>query len=305
MNKIDPALLEAMKAIEPVIEKVTEDHEAKQRLWMPAELIPEEHKFPELPPEITGMLVLNLLTENGLPYFLMMLVKHLGDQGAIWNWSRLWTAEEDRHGNVIQLYLQQSLNHKQLTEIERMQFSYLRDGFSPDWSNDPFRLLSYVVIQEKATQVSHKGIARHAASVDPVLQGIFGRISAEEKKHHEAYLAMFGALLEANPSHAVIALHDTVKDFAMPGASVKGFDQLTILQQRLNAFGPAQLAEIMKLVWDELEIGSLANLSPEAEKARVDMSKRSRRLEKLAERLSSKEKKVYLPFLGSDVTVTV
>jgi len=216
MHTLHPEAREAMTAIATVIASVVKDHESKQRLWMPSELIPNQHQFPKLPPEIAGLLTLNSLTEDGLPFFLSLLVKHLGDEGAIWDWNRLWSAEEDRHGRVIGLYLYSTLSRETLIDIERMQYAYMRSGFWPNWSNDPFQLIAYVVLQEQATWLSHAGIARRAVDVDPVLVSILSKVAGEEHKHYQAYLAMFEALLAHNPSHAIKSLFLSVKGFDMP-----------------------------------------------------------------------------------------
>jgi len=67
MNQIAIRGLEIMAAIDPVIREVYEDHIRKQKLWMPTELLPIDFKAQPVPASLKGMLVLNLLTEDGLP----------------------------------------------------------------------------------------------------------------------------------------------------------------------------------------------------------------------------------------------
>ena len=228
MNQIANRGREMLVAIDPVIRVVYEDHIRKQQLWMPTELLPTVFRPSPIPSSITAMLVLNLLTEDGLPYFFGLLTKHLGAEHAIWDWTRVWTAEEDRHGRALQIYLDQVLAREQLIAMERMQYNYLKHGFWPDWGNDPVKLLAYVVLQEQATKVSHLGIALAAKDHDDVLFGLMKKIAAEEAKHHIAYLKMFKAALVLNPNHALEALLFVIRKFAMPGNGITGFGSLPL-----------------------------------------------------------------------------
>lgn len=300
---MQPEIKEAMQAISPVIAAVTDAHEANQRLWLPSELIPIEHKTPDLPPELTGLLTLNLLTEDGLPYFMALLVKHLGDEGPIWDWNRLWTAEEDRHGQVIKLYLYRALSHEERIAVERLQYNYLRSGFWPDWANDPYQLLAYVVLQEQATWLSHAGIAKRAAAVDPVLQSIMAKVSGEEVKHYQAYLKMFQALMAINPSHAVVSIEKVVSSFKMPGKGIDGFAELAKLQERLRVFGGIEFSQLVSKLWDTLNLGRINGLNEDGEIARDKLAKLMSVLERIAKRAAdAKQETIALAFLKTTVT---
>ena len=303
---INPEQREAVLAIEPTVKTVIADHISAQKgkLWMPSELIPTNHRFQQLPPELGGLLVLNLLTEDGLPYFMGLLVKHLGDEGPFFEWTRLWTAEEDRHGTVIKQYLTGALSRSEMVAIERMQYDYLRLGFWPDWSNDPFRLLAYVVLQEKATQQSHGAVARQARNVDPVLAKIMGKIAGEEYAHHRAYFTMFGALMKEHPTHAISALFHVINSFAMPGHQIPGFKQLAKLQTRLQAFSALKLHQIADDVWSKLDIGSLTDLKEAGERARDDLAAFLQRLKRIGEREANQTaRRIDLPIFNETVTV--
>lgn len=294
----------AMVTIAPTIQQVVTDHEANQRLWLPSELIPYEHEFPRLPPELAGLLALNLLTEDGLPYFMALLVKHLGDEGPIWDWNRLWTAEEDRHGQVIKIYLYKTLVREELIALETMQYNYLRAGFWPQWSRDPYQLFAYVVLQEQATWLSHAGIARHAVSVDAVLTSIMAKVSGEENKHYQAYLKMFRALMDINPSHAVRSILAVVNNFTMPGIGIPGFSELATLQARMQVFGPIEFYTLVSKLWDTLNIGQLKDLDSSGDQARDKLAKRLNTLERLAKRTAESGREIIpLTFLRKTVTV--
>lgn len=296
MNHVLPAHVEALRTIDSVIAELIAGHDRyrQPRFWLPSELLPEGFEGQALPPELEAMLILNLLTEDGLPYFLGLLVTHLGDQSAMWKWIRMWTAEEDRHGQVIGLYLTKVLRRDRMIAVEKLRHQYLEDPFWPDhWSRDPFKLIAYVVVQEMATHYSHAGITRRAADVDPVLQRIMGKVSGEEKRHHLIYLQIFKALIDIDPSHSLVSLEAILAKFEMPGANIPSFATLSIIQERAGLFGPIQLSEIIQHVCKEIGIEGLSGLSGDGERARENIIRRGVRLKNLADRRSRQPVSLY------------
>jgi acyl-[acyl-carrier-protein] desaturase len=259
---------EILQALDPMIAAIHEDHLSRQKLWMPTEVLHPEYRPAAAPPEVTAMLVLNLLTEDGLPYFLALLVDHLGSENAIWSWSRTWTAEEDRHGSAIKQYLHLALTREQMIAVETMQYHYLSRGFWPQWGKDPLKLFAYVVLQEKATQTSHGGIADKAKSFDPTLASMMRKIAAEESKHYKVYFRFFEAAMKLEPNAPLQALASVVRSFAMPGASIDQFDDFARLQSRLEVFGPHEFADLIDNVAKRLQLATLGGLTPVGEVAR-------------------------------------
>ena len=293
-----------VESIDDIIRTIYQDHVSKQRLWMPAELLPEDFKVQPLPPAIKAMLILNLLTEDGLPYFFGLLVKHLGDRHSIFDWIKIWTGEEFRHGHALQLFLNKILNREQLIMVGHMQYNYLSVGFWPDWGSDPVKLLAYVVLQEQATKVSHLGIAKAATEHDPVLNSLMKKIAAEEAKHHLAYLAMFKACLKADPNHSLKALLHVIRNFTMPGNGISGFSILSEVQARAGVFGPAQLAEVISEVAVKLDLVNLPGLDAVGEKARDDIFASLKTLQRIAGRIV-REKTIALPGFGEEFVFTL
>lgn len=289
MNQVHPSHMEALREIDSVVTQLIANHEhyRKPRFWFPSELLPEGFEGKTLPPELEAMLYLNLMTEDGLPYFLGLLVTHLGDQSALWKWIRMWTAEEERHGQVIGLYLAKVIRRDRMIAIEKLRHAYLENPFWPDhWSRDPYKLIAYVVVQEMATHYSHAGITRRAASVDPVLWNIMGKVSGEEKRHHLFYLQIFKALIAIDPSHSLISLEAILAKFEMPGSNIPSFSILSTIQERAGLFGPGELSEIIKLVCKEIAIEGLSGLSSNGERARDNIIRRGVRLRNIADRRS-------------------
>jgi len=228
----------------------------------------------------------------------------LGAEHAIWDWTRVWTAEEDRHGRALQIYLDQVLTREQLIAMERMQYDYLKHGFWPDWGNDPVKLLAYVVLQEQATKVSHLGIALAAKDDDEALFGLMKKIAAEEAKHHLAYLKIFQAALARDPAHALEALLFVIRKFSMPGNGIPGFSVLSEIQARLDVFGPLQFAQIVEEVTAKLGVANLLGLNVAGEKAREEILGSARTLRRLAAR-KRVEETFTLPDFGEEFVFTL
>lgn len=304
MNTLAAHGFEIVRSIDGVIRAIYDDHTAKQKLWMPTELLPEDFKARPLPPAIKAMLVLNLLTEDGLPYFFGLLVTHLGVESAIGDWTRKWTGEEFRHGRAIQLFLNRVLSREQIIEVERMQYAYLNTGFWPNWGGDPVKLLAYVVLQEEATRVSHFGIAKAAEEYDPVLHSLMKKISAEEAKHHTAYLGMFKAALLADADHGLEALLHIIRNFAMPGNGIKDFSVLSEIQGRSGVFGSAEFVSIVEDVCEKIGLGNLTGLGARGEKARDGIFSSIKVLRRVAGR-KVEVQTFTLPGFGAEFEITL
>ncbi len=259
-----PEQLRVLREIAPEVATLTQSHEQKQRLWMPSELVYGESKR-EVPPEVAAMLVLNLLTEEGLPYFHALLVTHLGVEGPWRQWTNLWTAEEDRHGTALSYYLRH-VRGLDMVAVERAQYEYLRRGFMPEWQKDPYQLLAYTVLQERATQVSYQHIAAWVRRGEPVLEDVLSKIGGEEAKHFAVYRKIFARVLKLDPVGALRALARVIRTFEMPGGSAPCFADLAYLQMRKEIFTPLDYKKIVEDNLQWLGIGDLSGLPPQGER---------------------------------------
>ncbi len=306
MNQIIRHQLGVITELDEVIGELRRAHIAQNSGWMPAEILPKDHVPGYLPPELTAMLVLNLLTEDGLPYFLSLIVHHLGDKGEMWKWSRRWTAEENRHGTVLKHYMRCLLSEQQMAHVERAETEYLESGFWPDWEGHPYQLLGYVIMQEMATQLSHANIARLARHHDPVLGKILGKIAGEEGAHHRFYLSLFQHIIACDSTGSIRSLWQALRSFAMPGNSIPDFNNLAYLEERLNVFGPNELAVVVERVIERLNLEQLSQLAPEDYRARESICTMPKMLRRIAERNQRKDMRIIpLTFLGEHVSVTV
>ena len=112
----------------PQVEQLFERHLAATKSWMPHEMIPWERAVesdprgawdPERAPLSAGVrsaLVVNLLTEDNLPYYFETINRMFAND--VWReWARRWTAEEMRHAIVIRDYI--TVTH--LVDLEALE----------------------------------------------------------------------------------------------------------------------------------------------------------------------------------------
>ncbi len=154
----DHALL---RELAPVAGRMFERHLAASWEWLPFELVPWERTHePPLPIDsgVRSALVVNVLTEDALPYYTTASTLRFGGEGPWWDWTRRWTAEEMRHGLALHDYL-----------------SSPAPSTWPSWSGAACATSStavvptapsvpdgfvYLALQELATRIAHANTAR-------------------------------------------------------------------------------------------------------------------------------------------------
>ncbi|MBI2384331.1 MAG: acyl-ACP desaturase [Gammaproteobacteria bacterium] len=292
--------LEVLTAMESFIRKRIEAHRGRRKLWFPNDLQPADAGAEDealtarlreaarhLPAAVLVALALNLLTEEGLPHFHRLIAQHMGQDSAWCEWNNVWTAEEDRHGCAIRDYVRDARVFR-MGALERLQYQYIEAGFEPDWEQDPYRLLAYTSLQEKATQVSHANTGRAAADYEPRLQRMLAHVAGDESRHYQFYRALFGEVLSQDPDTALHSLQKVALGFAMPGHNIAGFDDMSEVVRRGDIFGPRQYQEIVEELLDHWKIGALTGLSPEGRQAQDKLMKVPARLSRMADYVEAK-----------------
>lgn len=147
-----------------------------------------------LPDDYLVVLVGDMITEEALPTYMAMLNTLDGvrdETGASltpWaRWTREWTAEENRHGDVLNtyLYLTGRVNTR---AVQVTVQNLIGSGMDPKTENNPYLGFVYTSFQERATKVSHGNTARHALEHgDDVLAKICGLVASDEGRHEMAY----------------------------------------------------------------------------------------------------------------------
>lgn len=271
---------EVLAAIEPEVESLMARHIESRRLWFPNDFLPadevcddealrEMRALPErargIPDEVRVAIALNLLTEEGLPHFHRLIAVYLGEDNAWQRWNFLWTAEEDRHGCVLHDYVRDA-RLLDMGAFEKLQYQYIESGFNPAWHGDPYRLLAYTSLQERATQAAHANTARAAGKYDPLIQRILAHISADESRHYRFYRDVFQCVLQADTSRALQAAVTVVPNLAMPGHMIEGYMDMADVVRRAGIYGPRDYLRLVKEVLDHWDV---ANLVPEDAEGRA------------------------------------
>lgn len=289
------AKLEVLADLEPVVADFIASHETKRDAWLPSDLLPAGNDdrdvsfLAELRDRARGLadatrvaLTINILTEEGLPHFHRLIAEHLGTRNFWSKWNNLWTAEEDRHGNILRDYIRDSrlLNFRAL---ETMQFNYLRSGFAPDWGSDPYKLFIYTSCQEKATQISHINTGKMAAGQEPLLVAITQKIAQDESRHYAFYMNVFREIIRRDPNEALAAASTIMPAIDMPGISIQNFNDYADVIRRAGIYGPRDYKQIIEHLIRLWEIDLLPCLNEIGRIAQEKIMSIPARLEKVAD----------------------
>ena len=294
--------IEVLQDLEEKVQELMEIHERKRELWFPADLMgpapdecPDTHlaKLREqaagIPDHARAALALNLLTEEGLPRFHRLLAVYLGDESFWRSWNNLWTAEEDRHGQVLHDYARDTRLLQQ-RRLEEMQFEYLRAGFHPAWDRDPYRVFAYTTVQERATQFSHSETGKIVAEYEPRLGVILSQVAKEEARHYTFYRTVFEEILKRDPDQALHSASFILPAIDMPGVTMPGFKELADVIRRSGIYGPRDYLRIVQEQIRYWKIESLEGLGELGRKAQEKILGIPARLKRIADHMETKSK---------------
>src|SRR5215210_7703765 len=152
-----------IRALEPTVEQLFDRHLATTKEWFPHQHIPysrgrdwtAEEAWSEDSADLGGAviddaarssLIVNLLTEDNLPYYFRTIERELGSDGAWGAWSKRWTAEEGRHSMAIYGYLMVTRAVDPVA-LERSRMHQVSTGAVPE-PHAPIDALAYVALQE-------------------------------------------------------------------------------------------------------------------------------------------------------------
>jgi acyl-[acyl-carrier-protein] desaturase len=303
----DPAIelaskVEVLRDLEGPVQELMEAHERKRELWFPSDLNqPEGDASPDealqrlraqaegIPDPIRAALALNMLTEEGLPHFHRLLAVYLGDNSHWRSWNNLWTAEEDRHGQVLHDYARDTRLFDQ-RKIEEMQFEYLRRGFHPEWDRDPYRVFVYTTVQERATQFSHGETGRIVSEYEPRLGGMLGHVAKDEARHYAFYRSVFDLILERDPNQALHSASFILPAIDMPGVTMPGFKELADVIRRAGIYGPRDYLRIVQEQIRYWKIESLQGLNELGRMAQEKIMGIPARLRRIAELMETRSR---------------
>ena len=154
-----------------------------------------------LPTILLVILVGNLVTEEALPNYSVSL-EHIardpsGTTATPWaRWLRGWTAEENRHGDLLNAYLRLT-GRVDMLAVERTIHHLIRNGFAPGWDHE-YEGLIYASFQERATRITHGNVGKLAAAQgEENLARICRKIAGDETRHETFYTRVVGEAMES------------------------------------------------------------------------------------------------------------
>ncbi len=285
-----------------------------EKIWQPSDFLPnpQSNSFMNEVEEIRALskelgddfwisLVGDMITEEALPTYESWLMdldgisqhEENGDNG--WaQWIRKWTAEENRHGDVLNKYIYLS-GRVNMREVEVTTQHLIADGFDIGTSRDPYKNFVYTSFQELATYVSHNNVAKIARKAGMKnLSKMCKIIAGDEMRHHKAYTEFVRQIFAVDPSEMMLAYFDMMKmKITMPAMHLresfeaKGslFDKFSEVAQRAGVYTSFDYVDIMKKLNSAWEIDKISGLTAEAEKARAYLMRLPERMERIAERI--------------------
>jgi acyl-[acyl-carrier-protein] desaturase len=285
----------------PQVGQLFERHLATTKPWMPHELIPWERAAESAPREawdaassplpsgVRSALVVNLLTEDNLPYYFETINRVFANE--TWReWARRWTAEEMRHGIVIRDYI--TVTHAvDLVALEHARMHQVCGGLVPQ-PESAADALAYVALQELATRISHRNTGNLLE--DEAGYKVMARVAADENLHYLFYRDLVSAALEVDPSGTVCAIERQVRTFEMPGAGIPDFSAhaSAIAAAGIYDFVLHHDQVLVPVVLRHWGIETIEGLSPEAECARERIVGHIARVERIGRRLASRRPSV-------------
>ena len=313
--KLNPTRIEVMKflgqKIDTIIDQFLKNIDTN---WQPSDFLPESNspvftdeikeiqkQCKELPYDYMAVLVGDVITEEALPTYETWLTDIEGISKAEpqgWSkWIRMWTAEENRHGDLLNkyIYLSGRVNMKQM-EITTQHL--IADGMEIGTATDPYKNFVYTSFQELATNISHRRTATIAKKHgNDQLSKICGVIAADEARHAKAYKSFITKIFEIDASEMMIAFEYMMRQkIVMPAHFMRQQGQkigdtwshFSDAAQRLGVYTSIDYTNIMESLIKEWNIGNICSLNSAAEKSRDYLMTLPDRFRKIAERTSIK-----------------
>jgi len=305
---------EVMKHIEKyMLEKMHDYLKPIETNWQPSDFLPDSTRdtfFQEIKElqesakglsyDLVAVLIGDTITEEALPTYESWLTMvegvNLSEEGGWMKWTRHWTAEENRHGDLLNKYLYLS-GRVNMRAMETSTQYLIADGFDIGTGTDPYRNFIYTSFQELATNVSHRRVASQAKKDgDTLLSKMCGVIASDEARHAKAYISFISKAFEVDPSEAMIAFEDMMrKKIVMPAHFLREvglkigqtFGHFTDAAQRLGIYTAVDYVDILKDLIAQWQIESITDLNEAGEKARDYITALPNRLLRVAERMKN------------------
>lgn len=326
MSTLAHERLEVMQHLEGFVEETSDKFlKPVETMWQPADLLPDsrdegffdqvrelQERARELDYDFWAVLIGDTITEEALPTYETWLAGMEGvKQGSdnTWmKWVRAWTAEENRHGDLLNKYLYLS-GRVDMRAMEVSTQYLIADGFDIQTGADPYRNFVYTSFQELATNMSHGRVGALAKKADNTdLTKICGIIAGDEMRHARAYMAFVKKIFEVDPNEMMLAFSDMMKKkIVMPAhflreSGVKTgltFEHFSNAAQRLGVYTAHDYIQILQKLLKDWDIDHIGSLNAEGEKARDYVMALPDRLARIADRMKLPELDYEFSWIGS------
>ncbi|HBN02755.1 MAG TPA: acyl-ACP desaturase, partial [Bacteroidetes bacterium] len=288
--------------------------------WQPADLLPDSRN-PEFIAEIKEIqelakdmnydlltvLIGDTITEEALPTYESWLMDvdgvnqqyNNGEPNGWSKWIRGWTAEENRHGDLLNKYLY-LCGRVDMREMEVSTQHLINDGFDIGTGSDPYKNFVYTSFQELATNISHRRVATLVKqSGNALLAKINGIIAADEARHATAYSAFVQRIFEIDPNQMMTAFEDMMRrKIVMPAHFMRQsgdkvgelWSHFSDAAQRTQVYTAQDYIDILKSLIHDWKIEGMGDLSDVGEKARDYLVTLPDRLQRVTDRMKEPEK---------------
>jgi acyl-[acyl-carrier-protein] desaturase len=282
-----------------------------EKAWQPTDYLPSleaadwreqvevfRERARSIPDELLVVLVGDMVTEEALPSYSVALNGLVRDEegtgSAPWaRWLRGWSAEENRHGDVLNAYLRLT-GRVDMRAVERTVHHLVVHGFSPGCDGDPYSLLVYTSFQERATRVSHANVGMLAGKAgDSNLARICGMIASDEARHETFYTRMMDKVFEHDPDGGILAFRSMLRGaIAMPGTRMDDgrdpdlFDHFATVAQRTRVYTAHDYAAIVDHLVRTWKIAG-RSVTGAAARAQEELCRLADRHRRLADRVAA------------------
>ncbi len=296
-----------------------------EKIWQPSDFLPDttaddfhtelqelQHFAHDMPYDLFVTLIGDCITEEALPSYESWIMGIEGvDQvnGNDWSkWVRSWTAEENRHGDLLNKYLY-LCGRVNMREVEITTQYLIQDGFDIGTSMDPYRNFVYTSFQETATNVSHRRVGSLAKqSGNKKLAKMCAVIAADEARHAKAYKHFVERIFELDPSEMMLAFEDMMrKKIVMPAHMMRESGQkagelwghFSDAAQRCMVYTAQDYIDILKDLLEHWKIEHVSNLNESAQKAQEYLMKLPARLQRITDRISTPDQEYQFKWVKS------
>lgn len=297
--------------------------------WQPSDLLPDSRN-PEFIDQIKEIqelakdmnydlltvLIGDTITEEALPTYESWLMDvdgvnqqyNNGEPNGWSKWVRGWTAEENRHGDLLNKYLY-LCGRVDMREMEVSTQHLINDGFDIGTGSDPYKNFVYTSFQELATNISHRRVATLVKqSGNALLAKINGIIAADEARHATAYSAFVQRIFEIDPNQMMTAFEDMMRrKIVMPAHFMRQsgdkvgelWSHFSDAAQRTQVYTAQDYIDILKSLINDWKIEGMGDLSDVGEKARDYLVALPDRLQRVTDRMKEPEKEYEFKWIGA------